>query len=148
MIRFLVLLHLSGVIVWVGGMAFMMFCLRPVAAVQLPPSQRVALLAAVMGRFLGWVGIALLLIWGSGLTRFMQVGSSFVPPHWHAMAKLGAGMTVIFLLIALRFYPRLKAAVAAQDWPAGGTALETMRRLVMLNLVLGCITVALAVLGA
>jgi uncharacterized membrane protein len=148
MIRFLVLLHLLGVIVWVGGMAFMHFCLRPVAVAQLPPPQRVPLLAAVIGRFLGWVGAALLLIWGSGLVRFMQAGSSFVPPHWHAMAKVGAGMTVIFLLIVLRFYPRLKAAVAAQDWPAGGGALETIRKLVLVNLALGFITVALAVLGA
>lgn len=148
MIRFLVLLHLFGVIVWVGGMTFMVFCLRPVAAAQLPPPQRVPLLAAVIGRFLGWVGAALLLIWGSGLVRFMQVGSSLVPPHWHAMAKVGAGMTVIFLLIALRFYPRLKAAVAMQDWSAGGAALETIRRLVLVNLVLGAATVAIAVLGA
>jgi len=148
MIRFLVLLHLLGVIVWVGGMVFMHFCLRPVAVAQLPPPQRVPLLASVIGRFLGWVGAALLLIWGSGLVRFVQVGSSFVPPHWHAMAKVGAGMTVIFLLIVLRFYPRLKAAVAAQDWPVGGGALETIRKLVLVNLALGLITVALAVLGA
>ena len=36
----LLLLHLSGVIVWVGGMFFAHFCLRPVAALQLPPPQR------------------------------------------------------------------------------------------------------------
>lgn len=148
MIRFLVLVHLFGVIVWVGGMTFMVFCLRPVAAARLSPPQRVPLLAAVIGRFLGWVGAALLLIWGSGLVRFMQVGSSSVPPHWHAMAKVGAGMTVIFLLIALRFYPRLKAAVAAQDWPAGGAVLETVRKLVLVNLALGFTAVAIAVLGA
>lgn len=148
MIHFLVLVHLVGVIVWVGGMTFMVFCLRPVAAAQLSPPQRVPLLAAVIGRFLGWVGTALLLIWGSGLVRFMQVGSSSVPPHWHAMAKVGAGMTVIFLLIALRFYPRLKAAVAVQDWPAGGAVLETVRKLVLVNLALGFTVVAIAVLGA
>ena len=148
MIRFLVLLHLLGVIVWIGGMTFMVFCLRPVAAIQLPPPQRVSLLAAVIGRFLGWVGAALLLIWGSGIARFVQVGAVSIPPHWHAMAKVGAGMTVIFLLIALRFYPRLRAAVAAQDWPAGGRAMDTIRKLVVTNLVLGVATVAIAVLGA
>lgn len=148
MIRFLVLLHLLGVIVWIGGMAFAHFCLRPAAAAQLPPPQRLPLLAAVIGRFLPIVGGALALIWGSGIARFVQVGAVSIPPHWYAMAKVGAGMTVIFLLIALRFYPRLRAAVAAQDWPAGGRAMDMIRKLVAANLVLGVATVAIAVLGA
>lgn len=148
MTRLPVLLHLLGVVVWIGGMSFMIFCLRPVAAMQLPPTQRLPLLTAVIGRFLGWVGAALVLIWGSGLWRFAEVGGAFVPPHWHTMAKVGAGMTAIYLFIALRFYPRLKAAVARQDWPAGGAALALIGKLVALNLALGLLTIAIAVLGA
>ncbi len=148
MIRVLILLHLLGVIVWIGGMAFAHFCLRPVAAAQLPPPQRLPLLAAVLGRFFAIVSAALVLIWISGIVRFMQVGGANLPPHWHAMSGVGAGMTAIFLLIMLRYYPRLKAAVATQTWPAGGAAMDVIRKLVFVNLILGVVTVAIAVLGA
>lgn len=148
MIRALVLLHLLGVIVWVGGMVFAHFCLRPVAAAQLPPPQRLPLLAAVLGRFFILVGGALVLIWGSGIIRFMQVGGAQLPPHWHAMAGVGAGMTAIFLLIVLRFFPRLKAAVAAQAWADGGAAMDVIRKLVLVNLILGVVTTVIAVLGS
>lgn len=148
MTHLFVLLHLLGVVVWIGGMIFMTFCLRPVAVAQLPPGQRLPLLAAVIGRFLVWVGASLVLIWSSGVARFSQVGGAFVPPHWHAMAGAGAIMTAIYLFIALCLHPRLKAAVARQDWPAGGVALVSIGKLVGVNLTLGVITIAVAVLGA
>ncbi|PKO84057.1 MAG: hypothetical protein CVU17_05630 [Betaproteobacteria bacterium HGW-Betaproteobacteria-11] len=148
MTRLPIFLHLLGVVVWIGGMSFMTFCLRPVAVAQLSPAQRLPLLVAVMGRFLAWVGISLVLIWGSGLWRFTEVGGALVPPHWHAMAKVGAGMTAIYLYIALRLRPRLKAAVVRQDWPTGGAVLTLIGKLVMLNLALGLLTMAIAVLGA
>jgi uncharacterized membrane protein len=49
--RLLVLIHLLAVIVWIGGMFFAHVCLRPVAAAQLQPPQRLPLLAAILGRF-------------------------------------------------------------------------------------------------
>ncbi len=63
------------------------------------------------------------------------------------MTTVGLAMTIIFGVIVLRFYPRLRAAVATQDWPAGGAALNRIRVLVMTNLILGAVTIALAVLG-
>jgi LPXTG-motif cell wall-anchored protein len=83
----LVLIHLSAAIVWIGGMFFAHFCLRPVAATQLQPPQRLPLLAAVLGRFFMFVGLALLLLWGSGLIRFAQVGAA-IPANWFAMMGL------------------------------------------------------------
>lgn len=145
--RLLVFLHLAGVIVWVGGMFFAHVCLRPVAAAQLPPPQRLPLLSAVLGRFFAAVTLALVLIWGSGIARFIQAGAPF-PPHWHAMAGVGAGMTAIFAVIVLRYHRRLDAAVALQDWPVAGAAMSAIRHLVLVNLALGFVTVAIAVLGA
>ena len=147
MTRVLVLLHLLAVIVWIGGMFFAHVCLRPVAAAQLPPPQRLPLLAAVLGRFFAAVGGALVLLWGSGLARFAQSGTA-LPWHWHAMAGIGALMTAIFVLIVVRHHRPLTAAVAAQDWPAAGAAMNAIRPLVLLNLVLGFLVVAVAVLGA
>jgi uncharacterized membrane protein len=64
------------------------------------------------------------------------------------MAGIAAVMTAIFGVIALRFHARMVAAVAAQDWPAAGTAMNSIRRLVLVNLALGLVTVAVAVLGS
>jgi uncharacterized membrane protein len=143
--RVLVLIHLAAVIIWVGGMFFAHFCLRPVAAIQLPPPQRLPLLAAVLGRFFAVVGLALALLWGSGLIRFAQVGSA-IPGNWHAMLGLGGIMTVIFGLIVFRFHRRMVAASALQDWPTAGKAMNSIRMLVLVNLLLGFVTVAVAVL--
>lgn len=144
--RFIVLIHLLAVIVWVGGMFFAHVCLRPVAAAQLPPPQRLPLLAAVLGRFFAAVGVALLLLWVSGLVRFAQVGAA-IPAHWHAMLGLGSVMTLIFAVIVLRFYRPMLVAVAAQDWPQAGKAMNSIRVLVLANLILGFLTVGVAMLG-
>lgn len=146
--RLTLLIHLLAVVVWVGGMAFAHFCLRPVAAAQLPPPQRLPLLSAVLGRFFVIVGVAVAAILITGAMRFVDLRGAAAPWHWHAMAGTGTAMTVVFLLIVLRFYPRLRAAVAAQAWPAGGAAMDTIRKLVLLNLVLGVATIAIARLGS
>jgi uncharacterized membrane protein len=145
--RFLVMFHLLAVIVWIGGMFFAHVCLRPVAAAQLPPPQRLPLLAAILGRFFVVVGWALLFLWGSGIVRFAQVGAA-IPASWLAMAGIAAVMTVILALIVFRFHRPMVAAVAASDWPQAGAAMNTIRQLVLTNLLLGVLTVVVAVLGA
>ena len=47
-------LHLLGVAVWVGGMIFAHFCLRP-ALEDLSPQLRLPLIESVFGRFFNWV---------------------------------------------------------------------------------------------
>ena len=145
--RFAVLIHLLGVIVWIGGMFFAHVCLRPVAAEQLPPPQRLPLLSAILGRFFNAVTIAVVAILATGLWRFGEIAGSHIPWRWHAMAAIGTAMIVIYAVILLRFYPRLKAAVAAQNWPAGGAAMNAIRPLVLVNLILGTVTVVVAMLG-
>ncbi|WP_310448685.1 hypothetical protein [Sulfuritalea sp.] len=145
--RVLVLFHLLAVIVWIGGMFFAHVCLRPVAAAQLPPPQRLPLLAAILGRFFVVVGWALALLWGSGVIRFAQVGAA-IPASWLAMAGIAAVMTVILMLIVFRFHRPMVAAVAASDWPKAGAAMNAIRGLVLTNLLLGVLTVAIAALRA
>lgn len=146
--RYLVLIHLLGVILWLGGMFFAHVCLRPVAAAQLPPPQRLPLLAAVLGRFFIAVAIAIVAILVSGFMLMSMLRGAPAPWHWLVMSGIGSAMTAIFLLIVLRFYPRLKAAVVAQAWPDGGKAMDSIRKLVLVNLILGIITVIVALLGA
>jgi uncharacterized membrane protein len=144
--RLLVLIHLAAVVVWVGGMFFANFCLRPIAAVQLPPPQRLPLLAAVLGRFFAIVGLALVALWGSGLARLAQVGAS-IPSNWYAMAGLAIVMTAIFGLIVFRFHRRVMRDIAIQDWRAAAKGMNAIRVLVLTNLMLGFVTMTVAVVG-
>ena len=127
----MIFLHLTGVVVWVGGMFFAHHCLRP----------------AALGRFFGFVTGALLLLWSSGLAMMLQSGFGGAPVAWHAMMGVALVMTAIFAVIRLLRYPRLRAGVAAGDWPAAGAALNGIRILVVVNLGLGWLTIAIATLG-
>lgn len=143
----LLLVHLFGVVIWVGGMFFAHFCLRPVAAQQLPPPQRLPLLAAVLGRFFPVVAVSIVAILASGFARMVATGFAQAPLHWHLMAALGLLMAAIFALIYLFHFPRLKAAVAEQAWPVAGAAMNRIRLLVATNLWLGGLTIVVATLG-
>jgi uncharacterized membrane protein len=57
--------HLLAVVIWVGGMFFASFCLRP-AALTLDPPNRVGLMRDALRRFLNLVIIAVVLILVSG----------------------------------------------------------------------------------
>jgi len=148
------LVHLLSIIVWVGGMVFAHFALRP-AVVALEPPRRLALMHDVLGRFFGLVLAASCLAvatgaWMIGLAARLaaQSGGQFhMPPGWASMGALGVVMLLIFGHIRFALYRRLSRAVAAQDWPAGAAALGGIRKLVLLNLALGVLAVAAVVLG-
>jgi uncharacterized membrane protein len=142
-----ILLHLLGVIVWVGGMVFANVALRPSVGL-LPAPQRLTLLAAVFGRFLAWVGGAIVLILGSGVALIVMAGGmQAVGPAVHAMTGLGVVMMLIYAHIVAAPFKRLRAAVASEDWPRGGAAMDQIRVLVAVNLALGLVTLACAVYG-
>ena len=144
---FLLLLHFAGVVIWIGGMFFAHYCLRPVAALQLPPPQRLPLLAAVLGRFFVAVAVSVVAILASGFVMMAAAGFGNSPAHWHFMMGVGLVMAVIFGVIVMQFYPRLKAGVAVQDWPSAGAAMNRIRQLVATNLALGATIVVVATLG-
>ncbi|MEW6415472.1 MAG: CopD family protein [Pseudomonadota bacterium] len=141
------LLHVLGVVVWVGGMFFAYMALRPVAASVLEPPQRLTLWAGVFGRFFPWVWVSVAMILATGLYLLMLMGGSGAPHYALAMLALGVVMMAIFAHVFFAPYGRLKRAVAAQDWKAGGAALGQIRQLVGLNLSLGLLTIAVVFLG-
>lgn len=138
-------LHMLGFTIWVGGMFFAHNALRPVVAVQLEPPQRLRLLAGIFSKFFVWVWISIALVLGSGLYMMMLIGKP--PVYVTVMFMLGIIMMLIFGHIFFSLYRRLTRAVAAQDWQAGGKAMESIRKLVALNLILGLLTIAVAMLG-
>ncbi|MHB1676623.1 MAG: CopD family protein [Sulfuriferula sp.] len=138
-------LHVLGAVIWVGGMFFAYMALRPVAAERLEPPQRLNLWEGVFSRFFPWVWLAVTLILGSGLYMMAILGK----PPVYVMMMFGLGVLMMLLFAHIYFAPfkRLKRAVAAQDWAAGGIALAQIRKSVGINLLLGLITVTVATLG-
>lgn len=135
------LLHVLSIIVWVGGMVFAHFFLRP-AAQGLPPAQRVPLLHGVLQRFLGAVAAAVVVVLTTGLGMIGVVhvasqGAFAMPADWHFMIGAGLVMMALFGYLYFGVLSRLDAAVAAGDWAAGGAALARMRTGVGVNLALG-----------
>lgn len=134
-------IHLLAMLLWVGGMAFAHFCLRPAAA-ALDPPQRLALMEGTLARFFVVVAWAAPLAWLSGLAMLWQArGAESMPPGWIVMAFSGTVMLLIFGHILFAQYPPLRRAVAASEWSRAGAALARMRRWVLVNLVLGLLTV-------
>lgn len=142
------LAHLLAAVLWVGGMFFAYTALRPAAMETLQPPERLRLWAAVFRRFLHavWGAIAVLVASGSAMiVSYGGMGS--VPAFVHAMLLLGILMIIVFMLVYFTGYLRLKALVAAQQWPEAGKILGKIRQWVAINLTLGVLTLCVVVLG-
>jgi uncharacterized membrane protein len=138
-------LHIIGLAIWIGGMFFAYMALRPVAAARLDAPQRLTLWEGAFGKFFAWVWLSVALILASGLYMMMQIGRP--PLTVSAMSVIGIVMMLIFAHVFFAPYKRLRRAVAAQDWAAGGAALAQIRKMVGLNLLLGFVTIACGALG-
>jgi uncharacterized membrane protein len=156
-------LHVLAVVVWVGGMFLMHFAVRPVAVAQLPPAQRLPLLADILGRFFGWVTAVVLLVLATGVAMIVGIGAAagaaeagrsafgegmrLAHGSVHLMFAIGVLMSLIFAFIRLVPFVRLRSALAAQQLPVAAGHLDLIRKLVAVNLTLGVVTVAVATVG-
>jgi len=140
-------LHVSSVVIWVGGMFFAYLALRPVAASVLEPPQRLTLWSGVFGKFFPWVWGSVVLIPLSGLDMLMRLGGAAAPHYALTMLVLGVAMMLIYAHVFFAPYKKLKQAVGRQDWKAGGAALAQIRRLIGINLTLGLVTIAVVFVG-
>jgi uncharacterized membrane protein len=147
------LIHVLAVILWVGGMAFAHFFLRP-SVQTLEAPVRLRLLQTVMQRFFSAVLIASLVVLVTGLWMIgrvaketVQAGLSFnMPLDWTIMATLGIVMIAIFGHIRFALFKRLTRTVAASDWPAAGAAMASIRSWVFVNLCIGIVIVCVTLL--
>lgn len=146
-------LHVLSIIVWIGGMVFAHFFLRPAVA-HLEAPVRLRLMHDVLGRFFQAVLVASLLTLVSGVwmlgrvaKQVVQSGGSFeMPLAWTIMAVLGVVMVAIFLHIRFALFKRLGQAVAMSDWPGGGAAMAQIRTWVSINLGLGVLVLLVALM--
>lgn len=146
--------HLLAIIVWVGGMFFMIHCLRP-AASMLEPPLRLALLHATMRRFFAAVAASIVVIFVSGAAMVWMAWSASrraslqfnMPLDWYTMIATFFVMLAVFIHIRNVLFRRLDAAVTAAKWPDGAAALAAIRWEVSINLVLGTFVIFFVRLG-
>jgi uncharacterized membrane protein len=145
--------HILSILVWVGGMVFAHFFLRPaVASLELP--QRLRLMEEVLRRFFAVVtGVALLTLFsgvimiGNVAKATVQAGGSFqMPLDWTVMSVLGTLMVLLYGHIRMVLFRRLQRGVQASDWPAAGAALAKLRQWVAVNMAIGLFLVVFTLL--
>ena len=147
-------LHILSIIVWVGGMAFAHFFLRPALA-DLEAPARVVLMRDVLGRFfrnvLSMIVIALVSGIGMMVIFYSQAAQSGVdvkmPLGWTVMAVLGLLMMAIFGHVRFVLFKRLHNAVLENKWSVGGAALASIRSWVRINLGIGILIIVAASSG-
>lgn len=151
-------LHLLATTVWIGGMAFNIWVLRPSLPV-IEPAERVKLVGAALRRFIyvAWLSIAALILTGIFLGRGApeallrsNYGIALIIKHTIVVV-----MTVIVALVSFVFFPKLKiflneidanAHDATKLPPELATLLGKIVALVKLNLTLGVIVLLVTAL--
>ncbi len=152
------LVHVAAVVVWVGGMVFAHFFLRPALLAEAPalqPAQRLALMHEVLRRFFAAVLVATVAVLATGVWMIGDVhqrvaatgGQLVLPWSWSLMTGLGIVMAIVFGHIRFLLFPGLTRALAKGNLPAGALALAAVRRWVVVNLVVGVVVVVVAVAG-
>ena len=142
MLVVLLALHLLAAIFWVGGMAFAYWVLRP-AAGPLDPPVRLPLWRRVFAIFLPWVGVAIVVLLGSGYAMLAKYFGGFAdaPVYINVMQGLGILMVLLYLHLFFAPWKRFCAAIDSGALPDAAKALNQIRQIVAINLALGIITV-------
>lgn len=144
----LVALHALAAVVWVGGMFFAYLVLRPSAG-PLDPPLRLALWNRVFSRFFPWVWASMIVLLVSGYAMLFIGFGGFAgaPPHINLMQATGILMMLLFLHLYFAPWRRFSRAVGAGAFEPAAAALNQIRRIVGINLVLGLVTVTLGASG-
>ena len=142
-------LHTLSAVVWVGGMFFAHFALRPAANHLLEPPLRLPLMSQVLGKFFPWVWVAMVVLWITGLGVIFGIygGMAKTPIFVHIMLALAIIMSLLFVYIFFIPFPGLKKRVSQKDFKLAAQYLATIRQLIVTNLWLGLITIIVATAG-
>ena len=141
-------IHVLSFVVWIGGMYFAHFFLRPSLSCLEPP-ERLKLMHATLSRFFAAVIIASLAAVGSGIwmigrmARMVSLtGGNFVMPWtWSLMSALGILMLVIFFYIRFVLFKHFEHVVQSSAFPEAGAQLNRIRLWVTVNMVIGTVVI-------
>jgi uncharacterized membrane protein len=144
------LLHLMAGIVWIGGMTFMLFALRPAAMACLEAQPRALLMGRVWQRFYAWVLLAIVVLLATGAHMYtatlraarLASGNGSVPLGWNVMLLLGITMMLVFGHIYFAGFKKYTRAIAAAEWPVAAKAGGLIHKMTLLNFTLGWLAIA------
>ena len=143
------LLHLIAGIVWIGGMTFMLFALRPAAMACMEAQPRAVLMGHVWQRFYAWVLVAIVVLFATGTHLYtatfraarLATGNGSVPLGWNVMLVLGITMMLVFGHIYFAGFKTYKRAIAAAEWPLAAKAGGLIHKMTLLNFTLGWLAI-------
>jgi uncharacterized membrane protein len=129
-------------------MATLHFAVRPAAVATLEPPLRLRLMAATLRRFFVGVDASVTLLFVTGVALILATGG-FRGVHWRvqAMMSIAIMMAAIYVYVRASVFRALRRAVEQGAWPVAAARLDTVRRLVTLNLALGVAVFGVAILG-
>lgn len=141
----LLALHILCAVIWVGGMFFVYLVLRPSLSVLEPP-QRLLLHTQIFRRFflVVWHVMPLLLLSGFAILFGFYGGMAGATWNIQAMMSLGVLMAIIFVALVFGPYAKFRRTTDRARMVAN---IDTIRKLIGINLILGLITVVIAALG-
>jgi len=144
------LVHILGLIHWIGGLTFVTLVVLPSIRATDEPGDRISRFHAIEHRFAAQVRLSVLLVGLSGfyLTQQLHAWSRFGDPgFWwmHAMVALWTLFMVVLFVVEPFFGSWILARVGAGN---GDRTIDVMLRAHRVLLVLAVITVAGGLLGA
>jgi uncharacterized membrane protein len=143
------LLHLISAIVWMGGMTFMLFALRPTVIALMEPQPRARLMGEVWRRFFAIVAVAAVVLFATGTHLYTSAfkaakaagGAGSVPLGWNLMLVFGMLMILLFGHIYFAGFRKFNRAVAAAEWPVAAKVAGQIHRMVLINFALGWLAI-------
>jgi uncharacterized membrane protein len=137
-------LHVLAAVIWVGGMFFAYVVVRPAIG-----ARRFAFWSRALTRFFPWVWGAVVILPATGYAAIFITFGGFAGLGWHVhiMHALGWLMIGLFLNIYFGAFKRLRAAADAERWVVAAVHLEAIRKVILINLCLGFLTIAVASSG-
>ncbi|HEY6456655.1 MAG TPA: CopD family protein [Steroidobacteraceae bacterium] len=140
--------HVLAAVIWVGGMFFAHMMLRPGAG-PLDTPTRLALWGRVLGRFFSWVWLSIVALLVSGVAMVMIGFGGFASLAHYINVMMAVGIVMMMMFAHVFFAPwkRFRRAVAAANWAEAERNIRQIRILVMVNLVLGLVTVVVGASG-
>lgn len=144
-----VALHVLSAVIWVGGMFFAYLALRPALA-EHSALARAHLWSAVFRRFFPWVWACIAVLLVTGFYLIFGTFGSFkqVPPFVNLMLALGIIMMLLFAHVYFAAYRRLRHGVEVNDEDAVKKAMNQIRIVILINLILGLIVIFVAMTSA
>ncbi|HIJ82612.1 MAG: uncharacterized protein HW380_3957 [Magnetococcales bacterium] len=141
-------IHLISAIIWIGGMFFANWMLRP-AVENLDLPAKVRLWIDVLERFFSWIWV---IVFTQPATGYWMVfyelgGFHHAGMHIFLMQIVGLFMIFVFFWVYFVLFKNMKRMAKEELFPEAGMYMMKIRRMVLLNLTLGSMVSTLAVVG-